>query len=254
MYQFTRQPLTVLWGPSLRIDSVHAHDWCTAAWKAANWIASRGKADADAEAGETLEAISKSSVRLRLPADYNRGDDVTAAAAGPTISPEYLNGINRSDGQDQNARPETRSLLCPSDLAVRAPVFHLCDDGLTNQGKMADLVRQVFPGVVTNWAGMAATAWSRLNLSSVVNDVNEDHIEAEEQMNAASEVPIVPNSPISTLVDVDLLAERAIKMSNAKAKRVLGWSPSIRLTPDVALRIVSEFREAGVWYVPRSTS
>ncbi|CAO1637998.1 unnamed protein product [Parajaminaea phylloscopi] len=243
LYHFTRETLTVLWSPSLSLASLHAQDWCTAAWSAARWIDERGKEAADREAGEDLAPLVLRSLDFGpLPFE---DDSAMEQWVPPTPVPPSV------AARSTNGAVAVSSLMCPTETTVRAPVFHLCDDGDTDQGRVSEVIRQVFPGLETNFSGLSETLWARRNLLSLIDEVNEDHMEAAERMNAASAAWVNVNSPISVMADLDLLSERAIKLDNAKAKRILRWAPQYTLTPEVAREIINDFRQSGAWYVPR---
>ncbi|CAO1614549.1 unnamed protein product [Sympodiomycopsis kandeliae] len=222
LYQFTKDELVILWGPNLRVESVHSFDFCRAAWSAAEWMAANGRAAADASAaGVNLSPVDSKSLRVTPTASEQIPNDATAAVD-----------------------------LCPKSKTVRAPVFNVADDNATTQATMAEIVKGVF-GVETQWAGTAATTWAKMNLGGVLDDANEEHMEKAAKMIANSKTSLV-NTPFSAFLDIDVLSNRATKMDNSRIKKVLGWHPKHAPTVELFREMLQDFRSSNVFYVPPS--
>ncbi len=57
LYHWLGEPLKLLWGPELRINTIHVDEWCPVAWQLVQWVASRSRAEADLLAGEDLPPV-----------------------------------------------------------------------------------------------------------------------------------------------------------------------------------------------------
>lgn len=222
LYSYTKEQLVILWGPNLRVESVHSFDFARAAWSAAEWISKTGRAAADAsDASVNLTPVDVKSIRVSPSSSEQIPNDAAAATD-----------------------------LCPKNKTVRVPVFNVADDNATTQAHMAKIVKGVFD-VDTTWAGTAATTWARLNLGSVLDDANEEHMEKAAEMISNSKIPL-PNTPFSAFLDIDVLSNRATKMDNSRIKRVLGWKPRYAPTVELFQQMLKDFRASGVFYVPPS--
>lgn len=94
-----------------------------------------------------------------------------------------------------------------------------------NQGKLLDMIGEAFQ-VETGFVNALVNTYARLNLSGVVNDVNEKHARAIEEITKETGIR---DCPLSGWIDTDLLANRSLAFDNTKIKRVLGWSPKIQV-------------------------
>ncbi|EST06232.1 NAD(P)-binding domain protein [Kalmanozyma brasiliensis GHG001] len=142
LYRHLKEPLKFLWGPDLRLHTIHVEDWCPAMWAIASWVASRSRSSADDLAGESLPPV-----RMK----------------------DKLQDTLREKVSDCCSRTET----------PRAPLFHLVDDTDFNQGTLINIIRETY-GIEAGFVNPLVNAWARLNLQSVAEDINEKHVNAIE--------------------------------------------------------------------------
>ncbi|CAD6887818.1 unnamed protein product, partial [Tilletia caries] len=208
LYAGFKEPMKLLWGPELRVHSIHTADWASAAWKLACWMAQRGRAAADAEAGEHIARVEYTG---------KDEDEVKRLAA------------NNKD-------------MCPRDRVPRGPVFNIVDEDNTDQRKILDVVGQAFK-VETGFVNTAITTWAKLNLSSVVDDVNAKHMEMVFKLVKHVEDPAYVDgaSPLTCFLDAETLANRALALDGSKMTRITGWKPTHHLSAEALLAIRSEF-------------
>ncbi|KAK0527684.1 hypothetical protein OC842_004778 [Tilletia horrida] len=211
VYEWHKEPMKLLWGPELRVHSVHTFDYCAAAWQLACWMAQRGRAAADAEAGEPIGRI-----------EYSGKDE---------------DEIKRILSQAQD--------ICPRDKTPRAPVFNVVDGDNTDQGKILETVGKAF-NIETGFVNTAITTWARLNLSSVVDDVNAKHFDMVFDMLKHTHPPVThETSPLTSFLDAEALANRALALDGSKLRRTIGWAPTRHLSAEELLAIRAEFRQSG---------
>src|SRR5689334_14246248 len=58
-------------------------------------------------------------------------------------------------------------------MGSKTPTFNVVDKGVTTQGVMADIIGQVF-GIETGFQGQLISTFAKLNLDSVVDDINDE--------------------------------------------------------------------------------
>ncbi|CAD6955051.1 unnamed protein product, partial [Tilletia controversa] len=108
--------------------------------------------------------------------------------------------------------------------------------------KILDVVGQAFK-VETGFVNTAITTWAKLNLSSVVDDVNAKHMEMVFKLVKHVEDPAYVDgaSPLTCFLDAETLANRALALDGSKMTRITGWKPTHHLSAEALLAIRSEF-------------
>ncbi|KAK0553931.1 hypothetical protein OC846_002328 [Tilletia horrida] len=214
VYEWHQEPMKLLWGPELRVHSIHTFDWAAAAWKLACWMAERGRSVADREAGEVIGRI----------------------------------GYNGKDEDEVKKLLASSPDVCPKDKSPTASVFNVVDDNNTDQGKILDVVGQAF-NIETGFVNAAITAWAKLNLSSVVDDVNAKHFDMVFEMLKHTYPPVThETSPLTSFLDAETLANRALALDGSKLRRTIKWAPTETLSAEALLKVRSEFRQSeGAW-------
>lgn len=133
--------MKLLWGPDLRINTIHVDDWCPAAWKLVQWISSRPRSEANQLAGEDLPPV--------------RIKDITQDSPREKVDPE----------------------CCPRSDTPRAPVFNLVDDTDLNQGKLLRMIGESFK-IETGFVNAFINAYARVDLSGAADYITEKHARA----------------------------------------------------------------------------
>lgn len=189
LYRHLKEPLKFLWGPDLRLHTIHVQDWCPAMWAIASWTASRSRSSADDLAGESLPPV-----RMK-------------------------------DKLQDTLREKVTSSCCSRTETPRAPLFHLVDDTDFDQGKLVNIIREAY-GIEAGFVNPLVNAWARMNLQSVAEDINEKHIHAIEAIVKETGIQDVA---LSGWLDTELLANQSIALDGAKTKRVLGREPKVKV-------------------------
>lgn len=91
-----KELMKLLWSGDLRKHTLHAEDWCQAAWKASMWCLSRDRPQIDAEAGVKLPYF-----------EFKDASNISIEAEHP--------------------------LMCPRNVTPTAGVFNVVDDSDTDQ-------------------------------------------------------------------------------------------------------------------------
>ncbi|GAK63076.1 NAD-P-binding protein [Moesziomyces antarcticus] len=203
VYAHLNETYKLLWGPDLRVHTIHVDDWCPAAWKLVEFISSRSRAEADEQAGEALPPV-----RMK-------------------------------DKLQDSLRENVGEECCPRTLTPRAPVFNLVDDTDLTQGKLLRMIGEAF-GIQTGFTNAVINAWARVDLASIVDDINEKHANAVAEIVQQTGIEDVA---LKGWIDTEMLANRSLALSNAKAKRVLQWQPKVQVNRQRLDEILDRIRE-----------
>ena len=106
-------------------------------------------------------------------------------------------------------------------LSERA--FNIADEGDTSQGTLATIFGSIF-GIQTGFQGTLISSFARLNLDSVVDDVNEEILQPWADL--LKENGIAESGPLTPFMEKELLKDCDLSLNAAKAERVLGWTRS----------------------------
>ncbi|GAA5840634.1 hypothetical protein JCM11251_004173 [Rhodosporidiobolus azoricus] len=211
VYRFQNEKLEFLWAESLPQNTIHAADFASACFSAASWAHKLG---------------SRSSI----------------LAAHSEVLPSTLASTSQvSSLSNAGLDPATKE-----DGDLRAAVFNAVDDGATTQKEVARIIEEVV-GVKSGFHGGVISAFAKLNMSDVVEDVNDKHLEGWSSLLQASSPPISSSIPISPFVPLDLLAPNPISFSNVALKDLTGWAPKHKLDKETVRDTVEKFRKEGNW-------
>lgn len=203
LYRHLGETLYALYSPKLRIQSIHIDDWCPAVWKMAHWVASRSRSEADELVGESLPPVR--------------------------IEDQLQDSLREKVGRD----------CCPRSETPIAPIFNVVDDTQLNQSMILDWIGESFQ-IRTGYVPDFINALVQLDPSGFIQEMNGKHAVAIARI---VEQTGIDNVAMKVSVDTDLLANRALALDNAKIKRILGWSPLIRMDRNRIDEIFDKLRE-----------
>jgi len=100
-------------------------------------------------------------------------------------------------------------------------VFNVVDKGATSQGTMANIIKQVF-GIETGFQNALVNTFARLNLESVVDEVNDDTLDdwADLQEDAGIKGK---GGPLSPFMEKELLRDTDLSMDGSRFESVVGF-------------------------------
>lgn len=102
----------------------------------------------------------------------------------------------------------------------KTPIFNVVDKGQTSQGTMADLVGEIF-GIQTGFQGQLISTFARLNMDSVVDDVNDEILRPWAELLA--EAGITRPGPLTPFMEKELLKDTDLSMDGKRLERVVGF-------------------------------
>ena len=132
-----------------------------------------------------------------------------------------------------------------SSMADRA--FNVADDGDTKQETLSTIVSSIF-GIRTGFQGSLISNFAKMNLDSVVDDVNDDVLQPWAEMMKKAGVDTGQGSPLSPFMEKELLKDSNLCLNAGKAKEVLGWVVEReRLTEERLREIIASYERVRWW-------
>lgn len=127
----------------------------------------------------------------------------------------------------------------------QAPLFNIVDHGSTSQGTIASVVAAVF-GIKTGFQGTLISQFARLNLDSVIDDVNEDVLQSWAEMLAKKGIGSA--GPLTPFLEKEMVRDREMSLEGALFEKVVGFKYRVEgLTEDGVRGMVRSFERMGWW-------
>lgn len=132
-----------------------------------------------------------------------------------------------------------------SSMADRA--FNIADNGDTKQETLATIVSSIF-NIRTGFQGSLISNFAKMNLDSVVDDVNDDVLQPWAEMMKKAGVDHGQGSPLSPFMEKELLKDSNLCLNATKAKEVLGWAiEREKLTEESLREIIASYERVKWW-------
>lgn len=132
-----------------------------------------------------------------------------------------------------------------SSMADRA--FNIVDDGDTKQETLATIVSKIF-NIKTGFQGSFISSFAKMNLDSVVDDVNDETLQPWAEMMKRAGVDHGQGSPLSPFMEKELLKDSNLCLNATKAKEVLGWRAEREgLTEERLREIIASYERVRWW-------
>ena len=100
------------------------------------------------------------------------------------------------------------------------PIFNVVDKGNTSQGTIADILSEIFD-MKTTFMGQMLSNFARLNLDTIVDDVNEDVLDPWGDL--LKEANITKTIPLSPFMEKELLRDMDLTMDGSRLEQVVGF-------------------------------
>ncbi|KAH8675555.1 hypothetical protein BX600DRAFT_432125 [Xylariales sp. PMI_506] len=125
------------------------------------------------------------------------------------------------------------------------PTFNVVDDGATTQGVMADLIGEIFK-IQTGFQGTLISTFARLNMDSVVDDVNDEVLGPWADLQ--TEAGITRTGPLTPFMEKELLKDTDLSMDGSRLKKVLGFEYSKpRMTKELLEEVIESYKKMQWW-------
>ncbi|KAF2186975.1 NAD dependent epimerase/dehydratase family protein-like protein [Zopfia rhizophila CBS 207.26] len=125
------------------------------------------------------------------------------------------------------------------------PIFNVVDHGNTSQGVMSRLMHETF-NIDTGFHGTLISAFARLNLDHVVDEVNDETLDpwADLQTKAG----ISRSTPLSPFMEKEILKDTDLSLDGGAFERETGFQyQHERLTRDEIDKVIASYRTMGWW-------
>ncbi|TVY38892.1 hypothetical protein LCER1_G009207, partial [Lachnellula cervina] len=129
----------------------------------------------------------------------------------------------------------------------KVPIFNIVDDGQTCQGTMADIIAQIF-GIKTGFQGQLISTFARLNLDSVVDDINDDVLGPWADL--LEDAGITRPGPLTPFMEAELLKDTALSMDGSRLKKVVGFTYTRpKMNKESVQEMIDSYIRIGWWPV-----
>lgn len=127
----------------------------------------------------------------------------------------------------------------------KVPIFNVVDKGATTQGTMADIIGQIF-GIETGFQGSIVSTFARLNMDSVVDDVNDELLGPWAELLA--EAGITRPGPLTPFMEKELLKDTDLSMNGARLESVVGFTyGKPRMTKELVEEVIESYKRMRWW-------
>jgi hypothetical protein len=131
------------------------------------------------------------------------------------------------------------------------PIFNIVDKGQTSQGTMAEIIGQIF-GIETGFQGQLISTFARLNMDSVVDDVNDEVLGPWADL--LEEAGITRPGPLTPFMEKELLKDTDLSMDGSRLEKVVGFVyEKPRITRELVKEMIDSYVRIGWWPVAKTT-
>jgi nucleoside-diphosphate-sugar epimerase len=127
----------------------------------------------------------------------------------------------------------------------KVPIFNIVDKGATTQGILADIIAQIF-GIQTGFQGQLISTFARLNMDSVVDDVNDEVLGPWADLLA--EAGITRPGPLSPFMEKELLKDTDLSMDGSRLEKVVGFQyEKPKITKELIEEVIESYKKMKWW-------
>jgi hypothetical protein len=131
----------------------------------------------------------------------------------------------------------------------KVPTFNMVDKGQTSQGIMAEIIGQIF-GITTGFQGQLVSTFAKLNLDSVVDDVNDEVLGPWADLLEAA--GITRPGPLTPFMEKELLKDTDLSMDGSRLEKVVGFKyDKPHITKELVQEMIDSYTRIGWWPVAK---
>ncbi|KKY39914.1 putative nad dependent epimerase dehydratase [Diaporthe ampelina] len=125
------------------------------------------------------------------------------------------------------------------------PIFNVVDKGATTQGKMAELIGLIF-GIKTGFQGTLISSFAKLNMDSVVEDVNDELLGPWADLLEAA--GITRPGPLTPYMEKELLKDTDLSMDGSRLEKVLGFEyQKPKVDKELLEEVIESYKKMKWW-------
>lgn len=127
----------------------------------------------------------------------------------------------------------------------KVPIFNIVDEGATSQGTIATIIGDIFK-IETGFQGQLISTFARLNLDSVVDDVNDELLGPWADLLA--DAGITRPGPLTPFMEKELLKDTDLSMDGTRLKTLLGFEyKKPTLTKELIEEVIESYKKMKWW-------
>lgn len=127
----------------------------------------------------------------------------------------------------------------------KVPTFNVVDKGTTTQGTLATIIGKLF-SIETGFQGQLVSTFARLNLDSVVDDVNEEILGPWAEL--LSEAGISRPGPLTPFMEKELLKDTDLSMDGSRLETLLGFKyEKPQVTQELVEDVIESYKRMNWW-------
>jgi nucleoside-diphosphate-sugar epimerase len=125
------------------------------------------------------------------------------------------------------------------------PIFNVVDKGTTTQGKMAELIGEIF-GIRTGFQGTLISSFAKLNMDSVVEDVNDELLGPWADLLEAA--GITRPGPLTPFMEIELLKDTDLSMDGTRLEKLLGFEyTKPQINKELLEEVIESYKKMRWW-------
>jgi len=127
----------------------------------------------------------------------------------------------------------------------KIPIFNVVDKGVTSQGTMAEIIGDIF-GIKTGFQGQLISTFAKLNMDSVVDDVNDEVLQPWADL--LEEAGITRPGPLTPFMEKELLKDTDLSMDGSRLEKVVGFTyQNPKITKELVKEMIDSYVRIGWW-------
>ncbi|KAL2207224.1 NAD(P)-binding protein [Sarocladium strictum] len=125
------------------------------------------------------------------------------------------------------------------------PTFNIVDKGTTSQGTIADIIADIFK-IETGFQGQLISTFARMNLDSVVDDVNDETLAPWAEL--LTDAGITRPGPLTPFMEKELLKDTDLSMDGSRLESVVGFEyEKPKLTKELVEEVIESYKSMNWW-------
>lgn len=127
----------------------------------------------------------------------------------------------------------------------KVPTFNVVDKGATNQGMMAEIIGDIF-GIQTGFQGSLISTFAKLNLDSVVDDVNDEVLGPWAEL--LNDAGITRPGPLTPFMEKELLKDTDLSMDGTRLETVVGFTyEKPKINKALVQEVIESYKKMNWW-------